>query len=142
MPPNIFYIQDEETCKLKVAKGLQKAEKYAQTLIVGTSKWGRVPILSEALYYTSLIGLKMTETNLNQKLLNLNPDPKKCSRCKICYRLCPVDNIKMEEDEFPNHQLNCVYCLRCVSFCPNKAISCPMNYKGKTYHAVKAKELL
>jgi Pyruvate/2-oxoacid:ferredoxin oxidoreductase delta subunit/flavodoxin len=142
MPPNIFYIQDEETCKLKVNKGLQKAEKYAQTLIEGTSKWGRVPLLSNALYFTSMIGLKMTETNLNQKLLNLSPDLEKCSKCKICYRLCPVDNIKIREDEFPKHQFNCEYCMRCVSFCPKKAISCPINYKGKTYHAIKAKELL
>lgn len=142
MPPNIFYIQDEETCKKKVNKGLEKAEKYAEALIKRKTKWGRVPLLSDAMYYTSLIGLKMTETNLNQKLLDLNPDKEKCSKCEICSRLCPIDNIIIDEDGFPKHLLHCEYCLRCTSFCPKKAIPCPINYKGKIYHAVKAKELL
>jgi Pyruvate/2-oxoacid:ferredoxin oxidoreductase delta subunit len=142
MPPNIFYIQDEKICKKKVNKGLNKAEKYAKALIAGKTKWGRVPLLSDALYYTSILGLKMTETNLNQKLLNLNVDKEKCSKCGLCLKLCPVDNIAIEEDQFPLHLLHCEYCLRCTSFCPKKAISCPLNYKGKTYQAVKAKKLL
>ncbi len=142
MPPNIFYIEDEEVCEKKVKKGLKKARKYADALIKGNSHWGRVPILSDAIYYTSLVGLKVTETNLNQKLLSLNPDFHRCSKCGICYRLCPVDNIKIDEEQYPEHLNHCQYCLRCTSFCPKKAIPCPINYKGNTYRAIKAKELL
>lgn len=32
--------------------------------------------------------------------------------------------------------------MRCVSFCPNKAIRCIMNYKGKTHKAVEVGEFL
>lgn len=142
MPPNIFYIEDEKVSKKKVKKGLKKAEKYARALIDGKSKWGRVPLISDAVYYTSLLGLKMTETDLNQKLLNFNSDKEKCSKCQICFQLCPVDNIKIEENGYPEHLKHCQYCLRCTSFCPKGAISCPVNYKGKTYRAIKAKELL
>lgn len=73
MPPNVFYIQDKKTSEKKIKKGLKKAEKYAELLIRGKSKWGRVPVLSDAVYYLSLLGLKITETNLNQKLLCLSP---------------------------------------------------------------------
>lgn len=142
MPPNIFYIQDKKACEKKVKKGLKKAGKYAKALIKGNAKWGRVPLLSDAVYYTSLAGLKITETDLNQRLLHLETDEKKCSKCQICYRLCPINNIQMRENGYPEHLNHCQYCLRCTSFCPKKAIPCPYNYKGKTYHAVKAKELL
>lgn len=142
MPPNIFYIQDEETCQEKVQKGLLKAEKYALDLIEGSSKWGRVPVLSDAVYYTSIASLKLTESNFNQKLLHFKTKNAECRKCGICVKLCPVDNIKMEEGEYPEHGHKCEYCLRCTSFCPRGAIPCPTNYKGKTYRAVKAKEFL
>ncbi len=142
MPPNIFYIQDEKACKEKVQKGLLKAEEYARDIIAGKSKWGRVPVLSDAVYYTSIAGLKMTESDLNQKLLRLKTNNEECRKCGICFKLCPVNNIQMGEGEYPKHGMSCEYCLRCTSFCPRGAITCPTNYKGKTYRAVKAKEFL
>lgn len=143
MPPNIFYIQDEATNKKKIEKGLLEAEEYAQNIINGQSKWGRVPVLSDLLYYTSIIGLKITESNLNQKFFHMAPDIEECNKCGQCVKMCPIDNITMEsEDEFPVNHMECVYCLRCTSFCPKKAIPAPFNYKGKTYAAVKARELL
>jgi ferredoxin/flavodoxin len=142
MPPNIFYIQDDETCHEKIQKGLIKAGEYALDLINGKSKWGRVPVLSDALYYTSIASLKITESSLNQKLLRLETDNEECRMCGICVKLCPVDNITMDEGNYPEHGFNCEYCLRCTSLCPRGAISCPCNYKGKTYRAVKTKEFL
>lgn len=142
MPPNVFYIQEEDICKKKVKKGLKKAEKYTKALIKGKAKWKKDPGLYKAIYYTSMIGLKITETNLNQKLLHFNPDKEKCNKCGTCVELCPIDNIRMDEGEYPENLMHCQYCLRCVSFCPKKAIPCSINYKGKTYRAVKAKELM
>jgi ferredoxin len=142
MPPNIFYIQDEKTCQEKVQKGLNKAEKYALDIISGRSKWGRVPVLSDAVYYTSIAGLKVTESSINQKLLRLEVNGEECRRCGICAKLCPVNNITLPVDGYPAHGFNCEYCLRCTSFCPRGAVSCPINYKGKTYRAVKAREFL
>ena len=142
MPPNIFYIQDEKTCSEKVKKGIKKAEEYSMDLMSGKSKWGRVPVLSDVSYYISMTGLKLTDTNVNQKLIHLKTDTEKCIKCGICVKLCPVGNIEIKEKEYPEHGFDCRYCLRCTSFCPIKAISCPINYKGMTYRAVKANELL
>lgn len=142
MPPNIFYIQDEKSCQEKVQKGLQKAEEYVLDIIAGKSEWGRVPVISDAVYYTSIAGLKITESSLNQKLLRLVTDNEECRMCGICVKLCPVGNIIMNKGNYPEHGFNCEYCLRCTSLCPRAAISCPCNYKGKTYRAVKAKEFL
>ncbi len=142
MPPNIFYIQEKSVNKKKVEEGLLEAEKYALSIINGESKWGRVPLLSDMVYYTSIIGLKITHSDLNQKYFHLAFDVEKCNKCGQCVKLCPIDNISMEEGEFPVNLRECVYCLRCSSFCPKQAITTPFNYKGKTYQAVKAREML
>lgn len=142
MPPNIFYIQDEETCNQKIKKGLIKAEEYANDIINGTSKWGRIPILSDAMSSVSLGLLKLSGSELNQKWFNFEVDTSKCNKCGTCVKLCPIDNIKMGENEYPENFMHCEYCLRCTSFCPKGAIPCKFNYKWKTYQAVKAKEFL
>ena len=142
MPPNVFYVQDEDTCQKKVVKGLAEARKYALDLINEKTSWGKVPILSDAMYYTSLSMLKLVETDLHQKWFYMGVDREKCNKCGICVQLCPLGNIEMQEGDFPEHHLHCEYCLRCASFCPQEAIPCKFNYKGKTYRAVKAKEFL
>lgn len=142
MPPNIFYIQDEESCKNKIDKGLMKAEEYALALIAGKTKWGRYPVLSDAMHLFSIGTLKLTGVDLHQKFFLFKTDKEKCNKCGICVNLCPIGNIKMNEEEYPEHGLNCEYCMRCVSFCPQQAIVNKFNYKGKNYRAVKAREFL
>lgn len=43
-----------------------------------------------------------------------------CTSCKICEKVCPVDNIKVDEKPQFNH--NCEECLGCINLCPVKAI--------------------
>lgn len=142
MPPNFLYLESEEACKNKVEKGLVKAENYAEDLMDGISKWGRIPILCDSMYIFSMFLLKLTEMKLNQKLLYLNVDKEKCNKCGTCVELCPIDNIRIGNDEYPDNLMHCVYCLRCTSFCPKRAIPNKITYKEKTYQAVKAKEFL
>ncbi|MCK9150877.1 EFR1 family ferrodoxin [Methanobacterium alcaliphilum] len=142
MPSNIFYIPDKSTTKKKIAKGLIEAERYANSIIKGESNWGRVPLLSDGVYYISRTALKLTHSNLSQKYFCLDVDKEKCNKCGWCVELCPIKNIQIGKDRFPVNLRNCCYCLRCTSFCPKKAISAPFNFKGKTYRAVKTEEFL
>jgi len=142
MPPNFFYIQNEEASRKKVEKGLAKAEEHANDILNRKSKWGRVPVLSDAMSSVSSGLLKLSGSGLSQKWFNFQADESKCNNCGICVDLCPTGNIKMEEGEYPEHGLNCEYCMRCVSFCPQQAIPCKFNYQGKTYQAVTVKEFL
>ncbi|MBT9154941.1 MAG: hypothetical protein DDT39_01627 [Firmicutes bacterium] len=51
----------------------------------------------------------------------LAPDPARCTRCALCVRLCPADNLLVEHDTIRTVG-RCVLCLRCYSFCPEYAI--------------------
>lgn len=44
-----------------------------------------------------------------------------CNRCGVCMKLCPVQNIQMEENG-PTWQHHCEFCLACISSCPKDAI--------------------
>ncbi len=140
MPINIFFIQDEKTNSEKVKKGLKKAEKYANALVEGRSKWGRVPVFSDAMNLISIGGLKLTAVGIHQKYFKFKTKKSKCNKCGICVNICPVGNITM--DEYPVNGNQCEYCMRCVSFCPRGAIKSFYTYNGKTYRAVKANDFI
>ena len=141
MPPNIFYIQDEKTCQKKIAKGLSMADNYASKLVKGSAVWGRVPVLSDFMYTLSIGLTNSWKWKSQQKSrFGFQANKTKCNDCGICAELCPTNNIEI--NKYPVRRCNCEFCMRCVSFCPRKAIPCKLNYKGETYQAVKAKELL
>jgi formate hydrogenlyase subunit 6/NADH:ubiquinone oxidoreductase subunit I len=52
---------------------------------------------------------------------------EKCIGCEICEKLCPVRNIKMENDK-PKWLHRCEHCVACISWCPTQAIE----YGNKT----------
>ena len=51
-----------------------------------------------------------------------------CTKCEICKKVCPVNNIEMGADGKPSFMHHCEQCLACIQNCPRKAI----NYKDKT----------
>jgi ferredoxin len=44
-----------------------------------------------------------------------------CTNCGLCTRICPVNNIKIE-NQHPIWLHRCEQCLRCLQWCPNEAI--------------------
>ncbi len=43
-----------------------------------------------------------------------------CNSCKTCERVCPVNNIKVNNR--PVYSNNCTHCMACIHNCPQKAI--------------------
>lgn len=54
-------------------------------------------------------------------------DTNKCIGCSICSKVCPVQNIAME-DKKPSWQHKCEQCMACINLCPKSAIQ----YKKRT----------
>jgi len=57
-----------------------------------------------------------------------------CSKCGICEKICPVNNIILIEG-IPQWQHKCQQCLACINFCPEKAIQFGIGtLKTQRYH--------
>ncbi|AZR74534.1 4Fe-4S ferredoxin [Anoxybacter fermentans] len=138
MPSN-FYPKniDENKNKIKIDKGLEKAKKYALDIINGRAKWRRVPVLSDMFYF--LVSRKMVWRMVADWGKRFKIDRERCTKCGLCVRLCPVNNVRM--NEYPWFSDKCQQCLRCISFCPTGAIYIPEK-KYKTYRAISIGELL
>jgi len=85
-----------------------------------TNKVARIEILQE-IAYKSLIRF----VPVMDKHYSVSDD---CIKCGICEKVCPVDNISLDEAGHPHFKHHCEQCVACIQFCPKKAI----NYKDKT----------
>ncbi len=140
MPPNIpLGSFDREKIKKRLEEGLKKAEKYAIDLMEGRTKWGRIPLLSDAM---ALISRSETSWKIMRKLLSWKVDMDKCVKCRLCVHLCPVSNIKWDGNK-PVYGDSCYLCMRCYAFCPVDAIySTSVIFSGQKYKAVRASDIL
>lgn len=48
-------------------------------------------------------------------------DSTACTNCGLCQRICPVNNIHVEQDEVRIGK-NCAECFACINYCPHQAI--------------------
>ncbi|NLV64411.1 MAG: 4Fe-4S binding protein [Synergistaceae bacterium] len=64
----------------------------------------------------------------------ISVDVRKCTRCGLCSKVCPVRNIILEG--FHGFGDRCLSCQRCVSLCPEEAIGVQgrsfVPYRGRT----------
>ena len=144
MPNNLFPKKiDAQKNAAKQQKGLEKAEHYAAALLEERSSWGRVPLFSD---FMGIFSQAEWAWNFLRKGYKLDIDRELCSQCGLCAKLCPVGNIVM--NEFPEYKTNCCICMRCVAFCPTKAIYATKAHfashkkDSEYYKVVKASELL
>jgi len=68
-------------------------------------------------------------------LMRLKKDAGRCTRCGICYNVCPmeVEQVYMEREKEDIASAECIMCLRCVEFCPeNDALK--VFFMGKAFY--------
>jgi len=69
---------------------------------------------------------------------------EKCNSCGVCSRVCPVNNIEMQEGK-PKWLHHCQQCLACLHWCPQEAIELGKKTPGrKRYHhpEIKAADIM
>lgn len=139
MPNNFLLIENEENKLKKLNITMPLVEKFAEDIIVGNFfkvKGGFIYSLFFA--FTSLM-LNTWRWKLSQKIFGFKIDKNICTKCNLCSDICPKNNITM--NDFPVFNNKCEICLRCVSYCPVKAISSRMLYKNKTHTGVSTEEI-
>ena len=143
MMPNNFFPKAayEEKNRIKITRGLEQAEHYAEHIVAGTSHWGRIPGLSDVM---GMFSRSKRTWDFLRKGYCFSIDLEKCSQCGMCTKLCPVDNIVM--NEYPEYGKTCFICMHCIAFCPKEAIfASKVHFRKKPYHlyrAVRANEVL
>lgn len=62
-----------------------------------------------------------------------------CSSCRLCEKMCPVDNITVENGR-PKWMGRCQQCMACLQWCPKEAIQYGKHTVGKKrYHQAEVK---
>ena len=69
-------------------------------------------------------------------IANIIIDIEKCTKCNICFELCPVKIIeKANEADFPKinekNENNCMFCGHCEAFCSQSALILNFNVEEK-----------
>lgn len=137
MPNNFYPLRIDEGKKAKIAKGLEEARCYAQEIIEGRAHWGHIPVLPDLFH--ALVGNAMVWKGVAAVGRRFVVDKALCTQCRLCERLCPVDNIALAP--YPEYGGKCQQCMRCVSFCPTEAIRLPW-FRHERYRSVAVEHLL
>ncbi len=59
---------------------------------------------------------------LNYFLFGFGIHHDKCIQCMTCVVQCPQGLIELDEDNYPIRLYHCMYCLRCLNWCPTDAL--------------------
>lgn len=110
-----------------------EAEKYADLLLTGNSRWGTSRINVVATLF-AWMGKRKWPFKMFYRLFPLAVDKAKCTGCTLCVEICPERNNTMQDGKtvIGGH---CQSCQRCVGFCPVGAIGTP-GKPSTPYHAV------
>ena len=87
--------------------------------------WAGVPVeqvrLVRSPYRICPLGAMMAPFN-RSAMLDLKKDGTKCTRCRACLRVCPLDieEVYVEMESTNITAPECIHCYRCVEECPEK----------------------
>lgn len=145
MPPNYINPTMDEARNSKIrAKAANAAADFADAVASGKATWPWSPP-GLGLIQILMVGMfgRFGAPWLGK---GFHADKSKCSKCKLCVRLCPVQNIESASDGLPSWRNRCQQCLRCVNFCPSQAVvSRRMRFLYRTHYrcdGITAKDLL
>lgn len=123
-----------EIAAAKIARIAPKIQQK-ETLPVEKGKlWQRI-------LFTQIYNMSFAHTKTFDKKFWVD---EKCNGCKICVKVCPAGNIRLE-DEKPVWQHNCDQCFACLQWCPQEAIQNGKktpNYERYHHPEVKLKDVL
>lgn len=96
----------------KITNDIEKGRKYIK----------KGPAITKLIQF-------IAEKTYNDQFENNFSVGNKCNQCKVCEKVCPVDNVKV--DKKPVFNNNCQHCLACIHNCPQRTINIK-NEKSKT----------
>jgi ferredoxin len=140
MPSNYFFTMSDKLNAKIIEEGKNSIREFVQNILNGNTEWPDTH--KHKIAYKIDLWLFEKFCSFSGKRLHAN---KNCTKCGLCAKLCPVDNISMT-DKGPKWSNNCQQCVRCVYFCPQQAVKSCLElllYRKARYTApgVSAKDL-
>jgi len=127
MPSNLLIKKERpKKIKLKIEKGKLAAEQFSRKLVSGKAAWRDIPLYSD---FMSSFSRMEHSWNFLRNHFPLRVDDSICTRCRLCEKNCPTQSWSFDAEQ--NRMIwmkdECIYCLRCFSYCPVQAISYTKN---------------
>ena len=144
MPDNFIiggFITSEAEKNIRFEKEEQDIKNIAKTIENNLNNLD-IEIIEGKLYKSERGNLRFHK-RVNKEDVNFFAD-ENCNDCGICERICPVDNIKLNDGK-PQWLQNCQQCLSCLNYCPVQSIQFGKNTTGRErYHhpEIKVKDLI
>jgi len=120
-------------CQVCPAKGFFIVTQQVFGLEPWSTALPAIAVISLLLFLVSSFFVKMAFCRIcpmgafmalfsRQSLLWLEKDPDKCTKCRICLRVCPVDHDRVYEDmeSVDVAGSDCTLCGKCVEMCPEE----------------------
>ena len=118
MPYNIMFRYPDALAKQMYLYTQAQSELLAKRLINGERD--RIRFNPGHRLLSFLLRIEWIGARINGPLYSA--DKKKCTQCRRCISMCPMNNIKLMDGKirFGSH---CAMCMRCTMFCPHDAVN-------------------
>ncbi|MDR0978008.1 MAG: EFR1 family ferrodoxin [Endomicrobium sp.] len=139
MPNNFLFVQKKEKNALKIEKSYKKIEVFAEQLINGNIKPYKTNLFFKICFIITDFITNVWKTKIFQKIIKFKINKNKCTKCGLCYEICPVKNISVKDGYPVFNGIKCQLCMRCISYCHTHAIESFLLHK--TYTALSSEEM-
>jgi ferredoxin/flavodoxin len=144
MPLNYFHKYGESRNSLIRERAKLAIADFAKDISEGKAEWPWRPSFLNILQFIMKNIFRHGGCGWLGK--GFTADKTKCTKCGLCIKLCPVDNISFAGDGYPVWNRKCQQCLRCITYCPTDAISNRrmrlVAYPGYKCAEIKAADLI
>lgn len=120
-------IGDEKALKKSISENKEIVHKADQKILIAVQKLQDGSPQRDGLgFFYHIAGLFGQRLWFYRKSTSYKKKPdidhEKCIGCGICVKLCPMQNIALENKKAISHD-QCTMCYRCFSHCPTKALT-------------------
>ncbi len=126
--PRICPVGDQEKISRKNTKAKLHANNMVTSILSNKNKISGNNILG------NIIG-SVQRKHIDSGIRSLNSylycEKERCTKCRICIKICPVNNIKLKDSIVIGDK--CIGCMRCFHFCKAEAINITKESLGGKY---------